>query len=133
MRKILLTVYSLLSFLFLVPQIYYVYAQSLCPPGGSNFANLCNVSFNTTIVGKVVNILMIIAVILSLFFLIWGGIRWIMSGGDKAKVDQARATLTAAVIGLVVTLLAYFILNIVLGLFRINLNNINLNNFCLTC
>ena len=91
------------------------YATSICPKG-SNFGNLCNIKPDQAgnVIGAVVQILLIIAIISSLFFLIWGGVRWITSGGDKGKVDSARSTLVAAIIGLVISLLAFFILNLVL-------------------
>ena len=115
MKRFILFFVSILSFVALAPQIGIVYAQSLCPTSG-DFTNLPGCGgkqIDGTIVGKVVTILLIIAVVLCLFFLIWGGIRWIISGGDKAKVQQARDTIIAAVVGLVLSLLAYAILNLV--------------------
>jgi hypothetical protein len=89
-------------------------ASNFCPSG--NFSNLCNLDVSKIgqVVGTIVQVLLIIAIILSLFFLIYGGIRYISSGGDKGKIDQARGTLTAAVVGLIISLLAFFILSIVL-------------------
>jgi threonine/homoserine/homoserine lactone efflux protein len=52
----------------------------------------------------------------SLAFLIWGGIEWITSGGDKGKVDAARKKITYAIIGLLVALSSFLIIN-VLGWF----------------
>lgn len=67
---------------------------------------------------------LVIAAVISLFFLIYGGIKWILSGGDKGKVTEARGTIVAALVGLIVTFLAYFILSLVLGLFGLNVNNL---------
>lgn len=94
-----------------------VYAQSLCPTG--QFSNLCKLSLNnsSTLVGSIVTILLVLAVILALLFLLWGSIRWIMSGGDKGKVDEARKTIIASIVGLILAFLAYFILNVILFLF----------------
>ena len=91
------------------------YAMSICP-AGSSFSNLCKLNQNKvgSAVGVVIQVLLVIAIISCVFFLIWGGIRWIASGGDKGKVDQARGTLTAAVVGLVIALLSFFILNVIL-------------------
>lgn len=92
--------------------------NSLCPPDGT-FFKLCqngNISIGT-IVGTIINILLVVAVVLALIFLVWGGIKWILSGGDKAGVESARGTIIAAVVGLIVTFAAYIILNVVLGLF----------------
>jgi len=91
-----------------------VYAASICPKG--QFSNLCNLqpSKAGNIVGTVIQVLLIIAIILTLFYLIWGGVRYISSGGDKGKLDQARSTLTAAIIGLIIALLAFFIVSLIL-------------------
>lgn len=61
-----------------------------------------------------INGLIVIGVIASLLFLLWGGLRWILSGGDKGKVDAARSTIVAAIVGLVIVILAYVIINTVL-------------------
>ncbi len=107
---------SIASFFAFLPKA--VYAISLCAngsSGGTNFSALCNLTIdnNSTIVGKIITILLILAIILALIFLIWGGIKWIMSGGDKQKIEQARAAIIGAIIGLVLAFLAYFILNVV--------------------
>lgn len=45
---------------------------------------------------------MVIAAIMVLLYLIWGGIEWITSGGDKGKVETARNKITTAVTGIIV-------------------------------
>lgn len=64
--------------------------------------------------------LFIVAFVLALIFLIWGGIQWTTSGGDKEGIQKARLKLTYAIIGLVVTVLAFFIVNIISGFFQFN-------------
>src|SRR5438105_3470121 len=85
-----------------------------CPAG--QFAGLCTLNANSIgpLVSTAVTVLLIVAVLISLFFLIWGGIRWITSGGDKAKVAEARSHIIAAIVGLVIAFLAFFILTLVL-------------------
>jgi len=46
------------------------------------------------------------------FFLLWGGLQWILSGGDKDNTEKARKKVTSALIGLVVILSAYAIATI---------------------
>jgi len=96
--------------------------------GGSNFSALCKLDSTKigSVISSVVTIVLIAAAIIALFFLIYGGIRWITSGGDKAKVESARNTIIAAIIGLIVSLLAFFIITIVLGLFGLSLTNLTL-------
>jgi hypothetical protein len=66
-------------------------------------------------VGGIVSLLLIGAIIIALFFLVFAGVHWITSGGDKAKIESARSTLIAAVVGLVISLSAFMILNLVLN------------------
>ena len=61
----------------------------------------------------VINLLFVVAAVIAIVFLIYGGIRWILSGGDKAGVEAARNTIIAAIIGLVIVVLSYFILSVV--------------------
>lgn len=97
-----------------------------CPTG--QFKGLCGLSADKLgpVISAVVTLLLIIATLISLFFLIWGGIRWVTSGGDKAKVESARNTIIAAIIGLVIAFLAYFILTLVLSIFGLSLSNLQL-------
>lgn len=103
-------------------------AISICPRG--EFGTLCSKAFDGNAAGNLIGfgitLAFIIAIVLALFYLIWGGIKWILSGGDKGGVEAARATIVAAVIGLVVTFAAYFILNIVLSFFNLSINSIEL-------
>lgn len=98
----------------------YAASDSICPTG--QFAPLCTLRLDnvSNIVSRIVTILLIFAVVVALVFLIMGGIRWIMSGGDKSKLDSARGTVTAAIIGLVIALLAFFILNVITYMFTKN-------------
>ena len=47
--------------------------------------------------------------------LIWGGIRYTTSAGDSNKVTAAKNTVLYAIVGLVVAILAYAIVNMVIG------------------
>lgn len=63
----------------------------------------------------------IIAAFLSIVFVFVGGISFILSGGDEEKVKQAVATIRYAIIGLVITILAITIVNLVGRIFGVNL------------
>ncbi len=63
----------------------------------------------------VLSFVMVIAALLVFFYLIWGGIEWITSGGDKGKTENARNKITAAVIGLIVLAASYAILQLILN------------------
>ncbi len=61
----------------------------------------------------------ILMIIVALFFLIWGGIKYVTSGGEKTKVQNARNTLIYAIIGLVIIFLSYFVINVITSIFNV--------------
>ena len=52
---------------------------------------------------------------LALAFVIYGGYMYLLSGGDTGKVAKGKKTLTAALVGLVIVLLASVIVNFIIG------------------
>jgi hypothetical protein len=62
---------------------------------------------------NVITFALIASGVVALFFIIWSGVRLVTSGGDQKKVEGARKTLTWAIIGLVIILLSFFIVNMV--------------------
>jgi hypothetical protein len=116
MKKVLAIITPAIALLTFAPSALAVDVTG-CPSALSGFGVLCNVTFGGNLIASVINILFIIAILIALIYLIWGGIKWIMSGGDKGALQQAREHVIAAIIGLVVVFLAYFIVNFVLGVF----------------
>jgi len=55
----------------------------------------------------------IIAGFLSVIFIFWGGISFILSGGQEDKIKSAVGTIRYAIIGLIVTILAVVIIGTV--------------------
>ncbi len=51
----------------------------------------------------------------SVIMLIWGGLRYILSGGDSKKITDAKNTVLYAIIGLIISFLAYAIIRFVLN------------------
>lgn len=49
----------------------------------------------------------------ALFMIVYAGIRYITSGGDPKAVEGARNTLTWAIIGLIVILISFAIINFI--------------------
>ncbi len=121
MKKLSIIGSTVVAYLFYTLPALAVEQIDPCPQGdqtGAQFNQLCNVEFGTSI-GRIITAVLVIAVLLALAFLIWGAIRWILSGGDKAKVEAARGTIIAAIVGLVIAFLAFFLLQIVLSFFGV--------------
>lgn len=64
---------------------------------------------------KVINIFSIIVGIVAVIMVIYGGFRYITSGGDSGRVGNAKNTLIYAVIGLIIVALAQFLVHFVLS------------------
>lgn len=67
-------------------------------------------------VASVLNIVFIAAGLLAGIFILIGGIKYTLSGGDSAGLKSAKETITYAIVGLVIVLLAFGIVNFVTGL-----------------
>jgi len=70
-------------------------------------------SFNN-IIKTVINLLSIIVGIVAVIMIIWGGFKYITSGGDTTKVSSAKTTILYAIIGLIIVALAQLIVRFVL-------------------
>lgn len=71
----------------------------------------------------VTNVLLFLIGAVSVIMLIIGGIRYVLSGGDSTAVTAAKNTILYAVIGIIVALLAYAIVNFVVTSFADNSNS----------
>lgn len=78
------------------------------------------------IIVKLINIGLVIAAIVFFFVFLVGGIRWIMSGGDKAQIEAARNTIMNALVGLVIVFSLFAILKLIETLFGVQLLQIDL-------
>ena len=70
------------------------------------------------IISIVTNLLLGIAGSIAVIFIIVGGIQYATSAGDDGRVQSAKNTILNAVIGLVITVMAYAIVNFVLNIFK---------------
>lgn len=73
-----------------------------------------NVTEDDGLIKKVVNLLLWAIGIISVIMIIIGGIRYATSNGDSNQVTAAKNTIMYAVIGLVIAIFAYAIVNFVL-------------------
>lgn len=73
------------------------------------------------VIGLIINALLVITILLSLFFFVWGGIRWTISGGKKEELQKVHTTLIYAIVGLVIAFLAFFIIGVIQYFFGVTL------------
>lgn len=63
----------------------------------------------------IVNILLFLIGAISVIMLIYGGIRYTISGGDSNSVTAAKNTILYAIVGIVVAVLAFAVVKFVVG------------------
>lgn len=73
------------------------------------------------VVKNAITFILIVAFVLAFIFLIIGGLRWIVAGGDEKAVAGARGMITGALIGLVIVLVAFAIIRLVEIFFNVNI------------
>jgi hypothetical protein len=78
------------------------------PQSESKFFNLSGLEVGS-LVSALITLALVVAAIVFFFMLVIGGIRWIVSGGDKTQTEAARGQITAALIGLVIVFAAWAI------------------------
>ena len=71
----------------------------------------------TSIVGTVINTMLFIVGILSVIMIIYAGIRFITANGNAQQVSTAKNILIYSIVGLVISIIAYAVVNWVIGLF----------------
>ena len=86
---------------------------------GLNAANTgngpTNLTGNNGVFTTVVNVLLFVIGAISVIMLIYGGIRYTTSGGNANNVTAAKNTIMYAIIGLVIAIFAFAIVNWVVG------------------
>lgn len=91
-------------------------------PSNSGFSNITNLQFSD-VVSAGIQIILVVAAIIFFFMLVLGGLKWITSGGDKGKTEQARSQITAALVGLVIVFAAWAIVQLIEAFFGVSILN----------
>lgn len=110
MKKIALASTSAVSSLLLTAKMAMAAISDITVKPGTGYATDFGRMF-----GAVLNVVMLLAAILVFAYLIFGGIQWITSGGDKGKAEEARNKITAAIIGLIIVAASYAVINLVVN------------------
>lgn len=110
LKKLILKTALLLNYLFLFNPVL---ADDFNPNIKIGKPEEVKVTEFSPMIRGIIRIFFVIAVLLTFVFLLWGGIQWILSGGEKDKYEGARNRITAALIGLAIVALAWLIIKVV--------------------
>lgn len=94
--------------------------QVVITPGAGATGNFVNATV-PGIINFAITTIIIVAGLVFFFMLVIGGLKWILSGGDKGQTEAARSQITAALVGLVILFSAWAIAALVQNVFGINI------------
>jgi multisubunit Na+/H+ antiporter MnhB subunit len=72
----------------------------------------------TDLIQIIVNVLLFLLGAIAVIMIVLGGIKYTTSNGDSSQLTSAKNTILYAVVGLVVAILAYAIVNFVVAAFK---------------
>ena len=121
-------------YLFVLCTMYYVLSTLSTPPTtlaaitntavpGGDKPDSAPVQFAITMATLWQTIIIVGGLAFLLYFL-WGGLQWIMAGGDKGKIEEARGKITQGLIGLALLAASYVIVKFLEGALGMDLLNI---------
>jgi hypothetical protein len=104
----------LLAFVQVAPAVLAANPGAVRPPDvglpGSSTSSISN-----TIVSVIKNILLPLAGIIAVLFIIIGGYQYMTSGANEELAESGKKTLQNSIIGLVIVILSYIIVNVVIN------------------
>ena len=119
-----LTSIFLTSIIWHLTSIPVVHAAITNPavPGGDSPTS-APTQFATTM-GVLWQTLIIVGGLAFLLYFLMGGLKWIMAGGDKGKLEEAKGAITNGLIGLAVLAASYVIIKFLQAALGLDLLNI---------
>jgi len=91
-------------------------AQGLVPCGGTGQPK-CEACHLVQLANNVLTFLIQLAVLISGIVFAIGGFNWVTSGGSSGKIEKGKKMMTNAIIGVIITLAAWLIIDTVLKVF----------------
>ena len=58
---------------------------------------------------QIINVMLGFLGIIAIVVILWGGFRWLTSGGNEEKVDEAKKIITSGIIGLIIIFVSFAI------------------------
>lgn len=111
---VITTVGEKIFYLLNAPFVKVANATNHLPPCTDIQVNEATLGFVIPKFGEMLTFLVkgffVIAGLAALVMLLWGALAWVLSGGDKEKVEGARDRITAAIIGVFMILIALAII-----------------------
>jgi len=120
MKKLLLIAFFSISTLTLTPQSVTAQTQDWKTLGPELEVGMCvsdegvaTIQGVACLIANVLSVSLTLIGLAGFVMLIVGSLRWMLSGGNSQNVDKAKKTMTFAIVGLVLALSSYMIINLI--------------------
>ncbi len=80
----------------------------------ATLTNPLSVSTPGALIGNIIKTLMGVVGVVAVLMIVWGGVMYMTSAGSDEKIGTAKKIITGAIIGLVISILAYVIIDFVI-------------------
>mgnify|MGYP001601234159 CR=1 FL=1 len=98
-----------------------VYAQSINIAPKAQEAGLDKIKNIGDLIGAAIGAAFMVSFLLVFVMLVWGGVQWITSGGDKENTQKAKDRITSALVGLAIIGGAWALMKIVGAFFGVDI------------
>ena len=124
---------KLIQTLFIVILLVISYSSFVIAPVMAQVKEITNPALGNNIVGlsagaglafyiaQLWKTVVIVGGLAVMLYLIWGGLQWLMAGGDKAKLEEAHHKITNSLIGLGVLVASFAVIYFIGGVLKIDL------------
>ncbi len=82
---------------------------------GSGIAGARQLTGTSGLIYQIIRMLLLVAGALAVLFVIIGGYQYITSGGNEETAEKGKKTLVNAIIGIVVIILSFVIINVIVN------------------
>jgi hypothetical protein len=125
MKKIILLFIIFLSLVACLLSLSSAQAAGLVPCGGEG-QNPCTWCHLMQLIKNVINFLMYIVFPLAAIMIVVGGIMIMTAGGSTERVAKGKEIVTAAVVGLLIALLSWLIIDTIIGIIAVGWDSLKI-------
>ena len=93
---------------------------------GPTLQGKTGIGFFQSLLPAMVGLALVVGAIIFFFMMVSGAITWITSGGDKEGVSNARGRITSAIVGFVLLLIVFVIIQAFETFFKINILSLDI-------
>lgn len=121
MKKIFRIFYSLLAPLLfpataLAQERWNIWRDTTCAPGGGGPTEPCSACDALVVIRNIIDILFEVALLFGIIMVAFGAIYLMVAGASEKGVSKGRKIITMAVVGVVIAILAWVIVNTIISM-----------------